>query len=226
MAVAELASSWREMLGLDDEYFEEVAKFLSKERSQFTIYPPDNLIFKALNCCAFDDVKVVILGQDPYHGSGQAMGLSFSVPRGEKIPPSLRNIYKELEADLGIPQALDGDLTPWAEQGVLLLNTSLSVREAKPGSHSKGLWNDFSKAVIQSLSERRQNVVFVLWGAHAQGFSDLIDSDKHLILESVHPSPLSASRGFFGSKPFSKINSYLKSTGQETIDWRLEQLLF
>lgn len=226
MLVDRLSSDWQKALGLDKKYFAELAKFLDSEREKYSVYPKQEDLFKAFDYCDFKDVKVVILGQDPYHGPNQAMGLSFSVPRGEKIPPSLRNIYKELDADLGISPALDGDLSPWAQQGVLLLNTSLSVRDGEPGSHSKGHWEEFSAQVLKSLSEQSEKLVFVLWGAHAQSHKDLLDAQKHFIIESVHPSPLSASRGFFGSKPFSKINKYLESTKQEAIDWRLEQLLF
>ncbi|MDD7987068.1 uracil-DNA glycosylase [Lentisphaera marina] len=226
MLADKLSPAWRQALALDDSYFSDLEKFLKSERKKYQVYPIQEDLFKAFDFCDFKDVKVVILGQDPYHGPNQAMGLSFSVPRGEKIPPSLRNIYKELDADLGIPPALDGDLSPWAKQGVLLLNTSLSVRDSEPGSHSKAHWESFSAQVLRSLSEQKENVVFVLWGAHAQSHSTLLDSQKHLIIESAHPSPLSASRGFFASKPFSKINEYLKNTGQNPIDWRLEQLLF
>jgi uracil-DNA glycosylase len=226
MLVDKLSIDWQKALALDKSYFADLEKFLNSERKKYQVYPAQEDLFKAFDFCDFKEVKVVILGQDPYHGPRQAMGLSFSVPRGEKIPPSLRNIYKELDADLGISPALDGDLSPWADQGVLLLNTSLSVRDSEPGTHSKGHWEKLSAQVLQSLSEQRESIVFVLWGAHAQSHSKLLDSQKHLVIESVHPSPLSANRGFFGSKPFSKINHYLESTGQKAVDWRLEQLLF
>ncbi|WDE98357.1 uracil-DNA glycosylase [Lentisphaera profundi] len=226
MLADKLSPAWHNALGLEDSYYTELESFLEIERKEFKIYPEQKDLFKAFDFCDFSKVRVVILGQDPYHGPGQAMGLSFSVPRGNKIPPSLRNIYKELDSDLQISPAMDGDLSHWAEQGVLLLNTSLSVRDSEPGSHSKGLWEKFSAQVLQSLSDQRKDLVFVLWGAHAQGHRELLDEQNHLIIESAHPSPFSAHRGFFGSKPFSQINQHLELSGQKPIDWRLEQLLF
>lgn len=185
------------------------------------IYPPREQVFRALEMVAPDQVKVVILGQDPYHGPGQAHGLSFSVPDGEKLPPSLRNIFKEIATDVGgaEPKSRSPDLTPWAEQGVLLLNATLSVCAGQAGSHAKLGWQDFTTEVIRRLNEHRDGVVYMLWGAHAQRKRDLLDADNNLILEAVHPSPLSASRGFFGCQHFSKANAYLESRQQTPIKW-------
>ena len=185
------------------------------------VYPSEDAIFKALQLTPFEKVKVVILGQDPYHGPNQAMGLSFSVPPGERLPPSLRNIFKELASDLGIPPSRHGDLTAWAKQGVLLLNSILSVEQGQAGSHARVGWETITDGIIERLSREREHLVFVLWGAHAQKKAALIDRSKHLVIESAHPSPLSASRGFFGSRPFSRINDYLEKHGKEPIDWRL-----
>ena len=192
---------------LEDEY-------ISK-----TIYPKPTDVFNAFNKTPFDKVKVVILGQDPYHGKGQAHGLSFSVPKGITAPPSLRNIFTELKNDIGkeIPQ--DGDLTNWAEQGVLLLNAILTVVANSPASHHNMGWEDFTDTVIKTISDKKENIVFILWGAYAQKKKSLIDTQKHLVIESPHPSPFSADRGFFGSKPFSKTNEYLKSKGETEINW-------
>lgn len=202
-------------------YFAELKSFLVSEKRQYTVYPPGPLIFNAFNLTPFDRVKVVILGQDPYHGPGQAHGLSFSVPDGVPYPPSLRNIFKELHDDLGIPMARSGNLEKWAREGVLLLNASLTVRAGEPTSHSRHGWEQFTDAAIRALSEQREHLVFILWGSYAIAKQSLIDSSKHLILKSVHPSPLSASRGFFGCHHFSLTNTYLKENGIEPIDWSL-----
>ena len=197
----------------------DLSLFLASEFDQKEIFPPVDLIFSAFQHCSFQDTKVVIIGQDPYHGLGQAQGLSFSVPSAFPLPPSLRNIYKELYDDLKVIRC-DGDLSSWAEQGVLLLNSVLTVRSGEPNSHAKQGWEEFTQNVIRNLSEQKQNVIFVLWGTYAQKLAKHIDSSKHLIIQSSHPSPLSANRGgFFGTKPFSKINQYLLASGQEGIDW-------
>lgn len=203
-------------------YMLELEKFLEMRKSSGAkIFPKEENIFRALNLADFGSIKVVILGQDPYHGEGQAHGLSFSVQEGVKFPPSLRNIYKELSSDLEIDIPETGFLEPWAKQGVLLLNAVLTVEEANPAVHAKKGWETFTDTIIKKISDKNQNVVFILWGAYAQKKSDLIDCNKHLIIKSVHPSPLSARRGFFGSKPFSKTNDYLKSKGIEPINWEL-----
>jgi uracil-DNA glycosylase len=186
-----------------------------------TVYPARNEVYKAFELTPFESVKVVILGQDPYHGPGQAHGLAFSVPRAARIPPSLRNIYKELSADLGIPPAKHGNLEAWARQGVLLLNTSLTVTEGAAGSHAGFGWETVTDDAIRALAEDRDGLVFVLWGAHAQKKASLIDPRRHLIIKTAHPSPLSAHRGFFGSRPFSRINEYLEQEGKTPVDWRL-----
>ncbi len=211
---------------LNDEfsqpYFEQIPLHLTTEKSQGKIiYPPGSLIFNAFNTTPFDKVKVVILGQDPYHGPGQAHGLCFSVQNGVPPPPSLLNIFKELQQDTGTPVPNHGNLTYWAQQGVFLLNASLTVRAGDPMSHSKIGWAIFTDSVIRKISELRKNVVFLLWGKFAQEKRVLIDESKHLILRSVHPSPLSAYAGFFGCKHFSKTNEYLTSKGIDPIDWKL-----
>jgi uracil-DNA glycosylase len=201
----------------------DITRFLHKEISgNQKIFPPLPLIFSALNACKFDDIKVVIIGQDPYHDDGQAMGLSFSVPEGFKLPSSLLNIYKELETDLGIPRSKSGDLTKWSEQGVLLLNAVLTVRAHQANAHEGKGWERFTDYIIRQISDKLQNVVFMLWGKFAEKKAARVDSRKHLILKSAHPSGLSASRGFFGCKHFSKANEYLKSHGREEIDWTVE----
>jgi uracil-DNA glycosylase len=200
--------------------FQKLSQFLDQQEfNNICIFPPKDDIFKAFELSSFEKTKVVILGQDPYHNDHQAHGLSFSVPDGVKIPPSLRNIYKELETDLNIAQNSSGDLQRWASQGVLLLNSALTVEKNSPGSHAKTAWINFTESVITLLSEHKQNLVFLLWGAHAQQKSKLIDTSKHLILSSSHPSPFSAHRGFFGTKHFSKTNDYLKMHNQQTINW-------
>lgn len=186
-----------------------------------TIYPPKDLIFNALKQTPYKDVKVVIVGQDPYHGEGEAHGLSFSVQKGIKLPPSLKNIYKELYSDLGIDPSKDGDLTKWAKEGVLLLNATLTVKKDTPNSHSKLGWELFTDYVIKKLNAKEEPVVFILWGNFAKGKKKYITNPKHLVIESAHPSPFSANYGFFGSKPFSKTNEFLKKNNIKEIDWRL-----
>ena len=204
---------------MQKDYYLDLRRLLLEEYAHQRIFPEAQNIFRAMRLTSFGDTKVVILGQDPYHGAGQAQGLSFSVPKGMKLPPSLVNIYKELEDDLGIKRA-DGDLTPWAKQGVLLLNTTLTVRSGQPLSHGKIGWEIFTDKVIECIGNKKEPVVFILWGAHARGKKRLIHNHKHLILESPHPSPLSAYRGFFGCKCFSKTNDYLRKRGVAPIDWR------
>ncbi len=194
---------------------------LSKAFKSGEVYPQRSQLFYAFELSPFKETKVVILGQDPYHGEGQAHGLAFSVPAGMKIPPSLRNIYKELEEDCSVKTPTHGDLSSWAKQGILLLNTVLTVEKSKAGSHQKKGWEAFTDEVIKVISRKRENVVFILWGSPAQKKQKLIDANKHHIIESVHPSPLSSYRGFFGSRPFSKTNLFLKSTQQKLIDWEL-----
>jgi uracil-DNA glycosylase len=197
-------------------------EFLRKEiQSGKNILPLPQNWFAALNTTGFNDVRVVIMGQDPYHGTGQAHGLSFSVQEGVALPPSLQNIYKELQDDLGIKISSNGNLSTWAKQGVLLLNSVLTVEEGKAASHQKRGWEEFTDLVIRLLNEERTGLVFLLWGASAQKKAAFVDRKKHLVLESAHPSPLSSYRGFFGSKPFSKINSFLESQGHKAIDWRV-----
>ncbi|WP_370693696.1 uracil-DNA glycosylase [Oceanobacter sp. 3_MG-2023] len=219
-----LDSSWQQVLGdeLNQPYMRQLREFLAMEKAAGkVIFPQGPLIFNAFNHTPFEQVRVVIIGQDPYHGPGQAHGLSFSVQSGTRIPPSLANIFKEMEADLGIRMSGSGDLTPWADQGVLLLNATLTVEQARAGSHQKKGWERFTDTVIQRLNEQRDGLVFVLWGSYAQKKGAMIDQNKHLVLKSVHPSPLSAHRGFFGQKPFSRINQYLVSRGQPPIQWQL-----
>ncbi|MBE2984955.1 uracil-DNA glycosylase [Campylobacter sp. RM9344] len=218
----QIEQSWKE--ALKDEflapYFGEIKANLLKAKASFTVYPPSNLIFNAFNLTPFNDVKVVILGQDPYHGAGQAMGLSFSVPDGIRVPPSLANIYKEIYDDLGIRQPNSGDLTYWAKQGVLLLNTSLSVNAGQANSHSNFGWQIFTDAVIKTLSKERENIVFLLWGNPAKAKIPLINTNKHLVLTAAHPSPL-ARGAFFGCKHFSQTNKYLLANSLAPIDWDL-----
>lgn len=219
-------NDWDEQLReeVDKPYFNDLRYALAKEYKLHTVYPSKENLFQALKLTSYEHTKVVILGQDPYHGPGQAHGLSFSVMPGVRIPPSLVNIYKELHSDLGVPIPSNGYLVPWAKQGVLLLNTVMTVRDGQANSH-KGLgWERFTDAVIEKLNEREKPVVFILWGSHAQKKGAFIDRHKHLVLESVHPSPLSAHRGFFGSRPFSKANAFLASQGMEPIDWTLSNI--
>ncbi len=220
--MVKIAASWQPVLA--DEfakpYFQHLIAFVKGEYATATVYPPGPQIFHAFDACPFDEVKVVILGQDPYHGRGQAHGLSFSVADGQRTPPSLQNIFKELQSDLpGTAPAPNGNLDRWARQGVLLLNATLTVRAGEPASHQKKGWEEFTDAVIRKVSEGREHVVFILWGAYAGKKAELIDASKHLVLKSVHPSPYAADKGFFGSKPFSKTNAWLESEGLGPINW-------
>lgn len=219
-----IEESWKQALRPEFEkpYFANISHHLKTEKSQGkTIYPPGAYIFNAFNTTPLPDVKVVILGQDPYHGPNQAHGLSFSVQPGVAPPPSLMNIFKELREDIGAVTPGNGSLLKWAQQGVFLLNASLTVRAGEPMSHAKIGWADFTNSVIRTISEKRENIVFILWGKFAQEKQALIDTSKHFLIKSVHPSPLSAHNGFFGSKPFSKTNEYLMSKGIDPIDWSL-----
>jgi uracil-DNA glycosylase len=213
--------SWKEILKDEFEkpYFSQLTDFVKSEYQQHHVFPPGKEIFNAFNLCPFNSLKVVIIGQDPYHGPGQAHGLCFSVKDGIVFPPSLKNIFKEINNDLGIPIPQTGDLSRWAKQGVLLLNATLTVRAHFAGSHQKKGWETFTDEVIRNVSENKENVVFLLWGAYAQQKSEMIDRTKHLILESVHPSPLSASRGFFGNHHFSRTNQFLQSKGLTPVNW-------
>jgi uracil-DNA glycosylase len=217
--------SWKKVLQkeFNQPYFSNIVEHIKTEKAQKkTIYPSGNNIFNAFNLTPFENVKVVILGQDPYHGPGQAHGLCFSVLKGVDTPPSLQNIYKELNQDIGLSIPQHGDLSNWAKQGVFLLNASLTVRAGEPMSHSKIGWANFTDAVIKHLSVQKKNLVFILWGKFAQEKKSLIDESKHLILTSAHPSPLSAHTGFFGSKHFSKTNEYLVNHGIDPIDWQID----
>ncbi len=223
----QLEPSWKSRLlsEFQKPYMQKLREFLQREKAaNKIIYPRGGDMFAALNLCPFDKVKVVILGQDPYHGAKQAHGLCFSVRPGVDIPPSLQNIFKELKDDLGIEPPKHGYLKSWADQGVLLLNATLSVEAGRAGSHQNKGWEEFTDAIIHRLNDEKEGLVFVLWGSYAQKKGAFIDRKKHLVLESAHPSPLSAHRGFFGCRHFSKINEYLKSKGKEPIDWRLPPL--
>jgi uracil-DNA glycosylase len=221
MVDVKIEQSWKDRLASEFEkpYFQRLIDFVKTEYATQRIYPKGGLIFNAFDKTAFDKVKVVILGQDPYHEPGQAHGLCFSVNDGIVLPPSLQNIYKELETDLGIPSRTSGNLERWAEQGALLLNATLTVRAHQAGSHQQRGWEEFTDAVIHAIAEEKEHLVFILWGAYAQRKGAFIDTSKHLVLKSAHPSPLSSYRGFFGSKPFSKTNDYLIRTGQSPIQW-------
>lgn len=211
-------NSWSKVLNLSQE----IKEFLHEQKEAGkTIYPQEENVFQALKLTPLEEVRVVILGQDPYHGENQAQGLAFSVPDDQKLPPSLRNIFKELSDDLGIPSPKKGDLTSWAKQGVLLLNTVLTVEAGKAGSHHNRGWEAFTDEVLKAVNKEKKNVVFILWGSPAQKKASLIDESRNLILRSAHPSPLSSYRGFFGSKPFSKTNEYLRSHGLREIRWDL-----
>lgn len=218
-----LDPSWLQELSEEfrKEYFKQLKSFLSEEKANYQIYPPGSRIFAAFDATPFDQVKVVIIGQDPYHGPGQANGLSFSVTADQRIPPSLKNIYKELHTDLGIVPKSHGDLSKWAQNGVLMLNAVLTVRHKEAGSHRNQGWELFTDAVIQTLSERKKDLVFILWGSFARSKKTLIDLNKHQVVESPHPSPFSAYNGFFGSKPFSKTNELLMMHHLKPIDWEL-----
>lgn len=212
-----IEASWKKILSSESEkaYFNELSRFVKGEYAQHTVYPKSEDIFRAFDLCPFDSVRVVIIGQDPYHGEGQANGLSFAVNSGITLPPSLKNIFKEIKSDLGVDPRPDGDLTRWAKQGVLLLNAVLTVRAGSPASHQKKGWEEFTTRVIDELSQQKTGLVFILWGNYAKEKGKKIDRSKHLVIESAHPSPFSAYSGFFGSKPFSKANAYLK----QAIDW-------
>lgn len=213
--------SWKEKLQDEFEkpYFRELIDFVKEEYKNHTVYPPGRLIFNAFNHCSFEEVKVVIIGQDPYHNPEQANGMAFSVAEGARVPPSLKNIYKEVsdEFNKSIPES--GSLERWADQGVLLLNATLTVRANSPGSHQKKGWEEFTDAVIKKVSDEKEHIVFMLWGAYAQKKGSIIDETKHLVLKSAHPSPFAANRGFFGNNHFIKANEYLKDKGKEPIDW-------
>ena len=220
-----LHESWKQALAeeFQQPYFRDLKAFLLQERQgRRTFYPPGSLIFNALDSTPFEQVKVVILGQDPYHGPGQAHGLSFSVPQGVPAPPSLVNIFKEIQADLGLPIPAHGNLESWARQGVLLLNATLTVRAHQAGSHQNRGWERFTDAVIKALNDRREGLVFVLWGRFAREKGKLVDRDRHHVLTAAHPSPLSASNGFFGCRHFSTINHLLEKGGKAPIDWSLD----
>ena len=224
MSNVKIEESWKAVLQQEFEqpYFEALATQLKKEKAEGQIiYPPGSLIFNAFNTTPFKDVKVVILGQDPYHNPNEAMGLSFSVPKGVRVPPSLRNIYKELKEDLGLAIPNHGDLTAWAEQGVFLLNSMLTVRKNQARSHQKIGWQNFTDAVIRTLSDQREGLVFMLWGGFAKKKKELIDTSKHLVLEAAHPSPL-AGGAYFGSRHFSQANAYFEGRGQSPINWQLD----
>ncbi|MCI2087814.1 MAG: uracil-DNA glycosylase [Prevotella sp.] len=217
-----IEESWKKRLGgeFDQQYFVNLTNYVRQEYMHHTCYPPGKLIFNAFNLCPFDEVKVVIIGQDPYHEPGQAMGLSFSVPEGVMMPPSLVNIFKEIQMDLGIPMPQNGDLTRWAKQGVLLLNATLTVQAHLANSHQKLGWDRFTDAAIKALNAEREHLVFMLWGGYARSKAAYIDRNKHLILESVHPSPLSANRGgWFGNHQFSRCNAYLEQNGIPPVQW-------
>lgn len=216
-----IENSWKRELQeeFDKDYFRILTDFVRDEYTRHRIYPPGSLIFNAFNLCPFDKVKVVLLGQDPYHEPGQAHGLCFSVQDGVPFPPSLQNIFKETLNDVGKPMPSSGNLSSWAQQGVLLLNATLTVREHQAGSHQGKGWETFTDTVIRILSQRKEHLVFILWGSYAQKKGDVIDRSRHLVLSSAHPSPLSAYRGFFGNHHFSLANDYLIRTGQQPINW-------
>lgn len=215
-------TSWKRELKGEFElpYFKTLTEFVRTEYLKGTVYPPPKAIFRAFELCPFDKVKVIIIGQDPYHGAGQANGLSFAVAEDVRVPPSLKNIFKELENDLGTPlEHTDGDLTRWARQGVLLLNATLTVRAQAPGSHQDKGWELFTDAAIAALSDKREHLVFLLWGNYAKKKGERIDRERHLVLEAAHPSPFAAHSGFFGCKHFSQANTYLEEHGENPIDW-------
>lgn len=218
-----MATDWNPVLRaeFDEPYWKDLQAFVFDERSTHPVYPPHEEVFAALHLTPYHDVKVLILGQDPYHGPGQAQGLCFSVPEGVAVPPSLQNIFSELESDLGIPAPDHGNLESWARQGVLLLNATLTVRAHKAASHQGQGWERFTDRVIEAVNAKPERVVFILWGASARKKKALIDCARHVIIESAHPSPLSASKGFFGSKPFSRANRALEEAGRSPIDWRI-----
>ncbi|HKK64184.1 MAG TPA: uracil-DNA glycosylase [Bacteroidales bacterium] len=221
-----IEESWKNVLWSEfqSEYFKDLKKFLVQEKQQYTIYPPGPKIFNALNSTPLNKVKAVILGQDPYHGAGQAHGLCFSVPEGIKPPPSLVNIFKELQSDVNVPIPNHGNLETWAAQGVTLLNATLTVRKSNAGSHQNRGWEQFTDQVIRTISEQREHIVFLLWGRYAQAKEQLIDKEKHLILKAAHPSPFSAYNGFFGCRHFSKTNAYLKENNTGEINWEIKHI--
>lgn len=216
-----LPGSWQEQIGgeLEKPYFQKLRDFVDQERRTHEVFPPEDEVFTALRLTPYEIVRVMILGQDPYHGPGQAHGLAFSVRPGVRPPPSLKNMFKELRDDVGCPLPETGYLAPWAEQGVLLLNAVLTVRAGEPNSHKGKGWEKFTDAVLRAVNDKEERVVFVLWGAYAGKKRDLIDESRHSVVQSVHPSPLSAKRGFFGSKPFSQVNEALREAGRGEIDW-------
>ncbi len=222
----QLPGDWQQVLGaeFDKPYFPELEKFVDDERASHTIYPPEDDVFSAFRLTPYEKVRVFIMGQDPYHGPKQAHGLAFSVQPGIKAPPSLANIFRELKSDVGANVPNNGYLVPWAEQGVMLLNAVLTVREAQANAHKNRGWEKFTDAALEALNARDEIVIFVLWGAYAQKKISLIDTGKHRVLQAVHPSPLSARGGFFGSKPFSQINAILQENQQPPIDWQLPNL--
>lgn len=216
-----MEASWKEKLApeFSKPYFQNLVAFVKNEYSRYTVYPPGKRIFAAFDHCPFDQVRVVIIGQDPYHGPGQANGLCFSVRDGMPMPPSLVNVFKEIKSDLGREIPPSGNLERWADQGVLLLNATLTVRANSAGSHQKKGWEEFTDAVIRTVSAEKDDVVFLLWGAYAQKKGEIIDEGKHCVLKSAHPSPFAANRGFFGNKHFSQANAYLTENGKPQIDW-------
>ncbi|AWB45239.1 uracil-DNA glycosylase [Paenibacillus sp. CAA11] len=218
-------NDWDELLRdeMESTYFHDLMSWLDHEYAEHTVFPPRQFLFQALKLTSYEETKVVILGQDPYHGLGQAHGLSFSVLPGVRIPPSLHNIYKEMSADLGVSVPLTGTLTSWAQQGVLLLNSVLTVREGKPNSHQGKGWERFTDAVISRLNQRDTPLVFILWGNYAQKKGAFIDQKRHQVIASAHPSPLAARHGFFGSRPFSRCNEFLREQGLEPINWSIEE---
>lgn len=222
--IPEIPPGWRAVLKPETRkpYYQQLQQFLDEERQKYTVFPPEREVFNALELTPYAQAKVLLLGQDPYHDHNQAHGLAFSVRPGTPLPPSLLNIFKELSSDLGLPRPRQGSLIPWAQQGVLLLNAVLTVRAHQANSHKNKGWEKFTDAVIQALSEREEPLVFLLWGGYAQKKKALIDPERHTVLEAAHPSPLSAHRGFFGSRPFSKTNQALLRWGEKEIDWRLE----
>lgn len=222
MSVVRIEPSWKKVLSdeFTKQYFTELSDFVRTEYATHTIYPNEKNTFRAFDMCPFDQVKVVIIGQDPYHGTGQANGLCFAVSDGVTVPPSLKNIYKEIRSDIGVEPFASGDLSRWAQQGVLLLNATLTVRAQSAGSHQKKGWEVFTDAVISKLSAAGEHVVFILWGNYAKKKGAVIDRSRHLVLEAQHPSPFSAHDGFFGCKHFSKANTYLRQQGKKEIDWQ------
>ena len=216
-----ISDSWKNILQIEFEkpYFKKLISFVDNQYDNHTCFPNKEAVFAAFNYCSFDDLRVVIIGQDPYHGKGQANGLCFSVQDGIKHPPSLKNIFKEVETDVGIPYAISGDLSRWAKQGVLLLNATLTVREGEAGSHQQQGWEGFTDVVIRKISEEKENVVFLLWGKFAEKKGSVINIEKHTVFKAPHPSPLGAWRGWFGSEHFSKTNAFLKSINSDIINW-------